>query len=131
MIAYVVAVRGVATFTDLSIDSSPSAVCKLSFTLSLGNNGSSPFISTSSALFSVVASGPVLSVVTQPGAAVGNQAFDRQPALILKDQGGNVIDTDDTVTAVGLDSQGRQVPLIGQSEIPSSGGRANFTDTGD
>ena len=130
MIAYVVAVRGVATFTDLSIDSSPSAVCKLSFTLSLGNNGSSPFISTSSALFSVVASGPVLSVVTQPGAAVGNEAFNRQPTVILKDQGGNVIDTDDTVTAVGLDSQGRQVPLIGQSEIPSSGGRANFTDLG-
>ena len=130
MIAYVVAVRGIVTFTDLSIDLAPSSVCTLTFTMSIANNASQPFISVNSAPFSVVESGPNLLILAHPSAATGGVAFGIQPALVVKDKGGNIMFTDDTVKAVGLDSQGRQVPLIGRVEVPTYRGIANFTDLG-
>ena len=130
MVAYVVAVRGIATFTDLSIDSAPSSLCALTFTVSTANNGSNPFISVNSDQFSVVESGPSLSVLAHPSEAAAGVAFGIQPALILKDKGGNILYTDDTAKAVGMDAQGREVRLIGRVEVPTYRGVANFTDVG-
>ena len=128
MIAYVVAVRGIATFTDLSIDSAPFSLCTLTFTMSIANNGSAPFISVNSNPFSIVESGPSLFMLTHPSGAEAGVAFGIQPALILKDQGGNVLYTDDTAKAVGMDAHGREVRLIGRVEVPTYRGVANFTD---
>jgi hypothetical protein len=128
MIAYVVAVRGIATFTDLSIDSAPSSLCTLTFTMSIANNGSAPFISVNSNPFSIVESGASLFLLTHPSGAEAGVAVRIQPALILKDKGGNILYTDDTAKAVGMDAQGREVRLIGRVEVPTYRGVANFTD---
>ena len=130
LIVHVDAVDGIAIFTDLSIDSAPSTICKLAFTMSIGNNASEPFISVDSAEFPVVESMPALHVLTQPASGIGGAPFSVQPSLILKDRGGNIMVSDDTVKAVGLDKQGREVPLIGGLEVPTYNGIANFTNLG-
>jgi hypothetical protein len=130
MTAFVTAERGIATFTDLSLDSAPFSFCTLTFTMSVANNDSQPFISVSSDPFSVIRSGPKLMVLTQPAVAAGGQAFEIQPSLILNDMGGNIMFTKDTTKAVGMDSQGREVRLTGQAEVQTVRGIATFTNLG-
>jgi len=69
-------------------------------------------------------------LLTQPAVAVGGQAFEIQPALMVNDMGGNIMFTQDTTKAVGMDSQGREVRLTGQAEVLTVRGIATFTNLG-
>ena len=130
MTEFVTTERGIATFTDLQIDSAPSSFCTFTFTMSVPNNGSHPFIAVNSDVFSVIHSGPKLIVLTQPAVAAGGQAFEIQSALVVNDMGGNIMFTKDTTKAVGMDSQGREVRLTGQAEVQTVRDITTFTNLG-
>jgi hypothetical protein len=92
-----VAVAGVATFTNLSLNAQVGA-----FTLAFNSDG---LASVSSSTFTlVVGAASALRVRTQPGGAIVGQFLDIQPVIEIVDAGGNFVSEQGVVVTASLAS---------------------------
>ncbi len=114
--------NGSATFLDLKVD-------KIG-TYTLSTVSSLMGVSeTDSAGFTITA-GPAATLEwqTQPGNGTGGTALTQQPALVLKDAGGNIVTNDSSSTVtVGLSTVGGAT-LSGTKTVTVQNGAATFTD---
>ena len=115
------AVDGVATFSDLQINSAGT-----DYTLTVSSSGLTILVSSA---FDIAA-GPAstLVVAIDPSESAANDAFSTQPVVHIKDDYGNIITTaTGTVTATIISGLGT---LTGTASVAASAGVATFTGLG-
>jgi hypothetical protein len=110
---------GIATFSGLKIVGSGAHI--LSFTASGLSSA------TSSAITPAFGTASQLVVSTQPSGAITGSVFTTQPAVSIKDSGGNV-DTSDNSTVVTVAITTGSGTLSGTTTATASSGVATFTD---
>ena len=115
------AVDGVATFSDLQINTAGS-----DYTLTVSSSGLTSIVSSA---FDIAA-GPAstLVVATNPSESAANDVFSTQPGVYITDGNGNIITTaTGTVTAAIASGLGT---LTGTASVAASAGVATFTGLG-
>ncbi len=91
----VAAVNGIATFTDLRIDSAGGG-----YVLHFTDGSLTP---ADSATFSVaVGAAAKLAIQTQPAGAVDDEPLITQPVIVIQDAGGNTVTTDTSTVTVAI-----------------------------
>ena len=115
------AVDGVATFSDLQINSAGS-----NYTLTVSSSGLTSLVS--SAFDIAVGSASTLIVATNPSESAANDVFSTQPVVHITDGYGNIITTaSGTVTVAIASGLGT---LTGTEFVSASSGVATFTGLG-
>ena len=126
----VVAVGGVATFTDLQVNSAGGGKSLTVTKADTSGAGGSGALAATSASFAIAAGvATELAYAIQPGGGAAAQVWAAQPVLQVLDAFGNLVssgvDSTASVTLVRLAGSG---PLLGTTSVAAVGGVATFTD---
>lgn len=117
-------VNGVATFTDLEIDTAGSGFV-IEFT-------SAPVLTpVSSNAFSVAGAATQLAITTQPAGAAPGVAFTTQPVIEIRDAAGTLVATDNTTqvtVAITAGTGAAGAILGGTTMVTAVNGVVTFTD---
>eukprot|EP00960_Hanusia_phi_P034262 750942-Hanusia_phi.AAC.8 len=123
----VTAQQGRAVFSDISIFAE-AGFCSLQFLISLGDNGSAPFVSVDSQPIYVMQNSPSLTLQTHLSSESAGLPFQQQPQLVAQQLDGSALTGNGFVDVRLIDGSGRYSSLKGNTNMLFYSNTLTFTN---